>query len=174
MLCFQYTKMHKEPQSDCLTYRSMFSAKSYTTTRKIKQSDVVSVELIYGERPLEWHRLETLRLSPYHCYLYTVPVLTLQRTESQAECLHESHVTLQTDTPFPPHTNPSGFYTFSLCLDTALCSSPSVFVRSLLQLARLVSCLCQPSNRPISWEGCDPPCRYLLPCGLFKKRQKTS
>lgn len=120
--------MHKEPQSDCLTYRSMFSAKSYTTTRKIKQSDVVSVELIlYGERPLEWHRLETLRLSPYHCYLYTVPVLTLQRTESQAECLHESHVTLQTDTPFPPTQIPQAF-THSLFVLTPHC------VRLLLSL----------------------------------------
>lgn len=64
--------------------------------------------------------------------------------------------------------NPSGFYTFALCLATfLLVAGPSIFVCSPLWLARTASCLCQASIKPISCEGCDPPRSYLLPCGLF-------
>lgn len=59
-------------------------------------------------------------------------LLTMQRTESQAEFLHESHGMLQTESLFFPllsNLDPSGFYTFALCL-APFCSSlvlPSLF-----------------------------------------------
>lgn len=92
-----------------------------------------------------------------------------------------SHMVLykQRDFFFPllSNLNPSGFYTFSLCLATTYCLSlvlPSLFLLSPLWLARSASCLCQASIKPISCEGCEPPRSYLLPCGLFKKRLKAS
>lgn len=50
---------------------------------------------------------------------------------------------------------------------------PSIFVCSPLWLTRPVSCLCHATIKPISCEGCDPPCSYLLPCSPFKKRLKS-
>lgn len=119
------------------------------------------------------------------CYQNTSSPLSLLTACWQCRGLNHrlnssmSHMA-QTERPFfPPllsNLNPSGFYTFSLCLATTFCLSlvlPSLF-GSPLWLARPASCLCQASIKPISCEGCDPPRSYLLPCGLFKKRLKAS
>lgn len=55
----------------------------------------------------EWHnfvvscpREHTIVYTSHHHYHCTRCLLTMQRTESQAECLSESHGTLQTERPF--------------------------------------------------------------------------
>lgn len=75
------------------------------------------------------HTLHIITIITAHC------LLTMQRTESQAEFLHESHGMLQTERLFfflsLSNPNPSGFYTFSLCLATTFSLSlvlPSLFV----------------------------------------------